>query len=326
MVGAILSGIGGLAGLLSSLGLGNRDVPYVNANPYTDKTFNQFQNDRQASNNRFNSLMGSAEGTASRMSGVQAQLQKLFGNMGSLHTPGKEEGFDLFKNRTQDLINLGKNAATEFSRPFKEKSSEIADRRAGQAAQQVMSTFGGAGYSGAAAGAASGAASDVFADYEKGMADMYGQIGSGITGQALSQERGLSENAPQQRFANLMNQLLQQANIQSTIGSSIGNQAGILGNLAGTQGQMSNALTNNIGMLSAPSYNEQITENPLAAFGQQLGGIGNMFSNPDFLGQFKGALPAPNPASYNPGLFSDSANPFASNYSYNYPSFDNYIQ
>ena len=226
-IGGILSGLGGIGGLLGALGIGRKDIPFTNPNPYTDKTFNRFSNEYIESNQDLARLMGSTEGFANQLTGVKGQLEKLFGNMGAVHRPNANEGFEMFQQRTQPLIDLGQQAATTFTQPYREKGAEIAERKASQAAQRVMSQFGGAGFSGAAAGAASGAASDVFSDYESNLAQMYGTIGSGITGNALAQERGMTERAPQQGFENAINQLLQQAQIQNNLGSLLGNQAGI---------------------------------------------------------------------------------------------------
>lgn len=288
-IGGILSGLGGLGGLLGALGLGRKNVPFVNPNPYTDKTFNQYQNQLAESNKSLARLFGRSEGFANQITGVRGELENLFGNIGALQRPNIDEGFNLFQKRTQPLLDLGQRAAETFTRPYREEGKEIADRRASQAAQRVMSQFGGAGFSGAAKAAASGAASDVFKDYETNLAQMFGQIGSNVTNQALGQERGLSENAPQQRFANALNQILQQAQVQQTLGSLLGNQAGMFGNLAGIEGNRANTLLNNIGALSRPMYTEQIQENPFAAFSEGLGGMGDMFSNPDFVELFKGA-------------------------------------
>lgn len=286
-IGGVLSGLGGLGGLLGMLGIGRKDIPMNNLNQYTDKTFNRFSNELNDSNSLFKDFMGSAAGSANKIGGVNSALERLFGDMGALQGPNVNEGFNLYNQRVNPIMDIGQKAATMFTQPYREKGEEVARRRASQASQQMMSQFGGAGFSGAASAAASGAASDVFSDYETNLAQMFGNIGADITKQGLGQERGFTERAPQQRFENSLNQMLQQAQLQKSIGSLLGTQGGLFGQLAGTQGVRSANLTNNIGALSRPVYQEQVQENPFAAFMQGLGGMGDMFSNPDFANLFK---------------------------------------
>jgi hypothetical protein len=286
IIGGLLTGLGGLSSILGGLGIGGKNVPMENANPYTDEMMKMFQSQLGASDQMFGNYASQAGGSASRMGGVESALQRLARDMGNITSPGVNAGYNLYESRKGDVLDFAEDAARRFTQPYREEASRTAERRASDAAQNIMSQFGGAGFSGAAQKAASSGAADVLSDYETNMAGMFGNMGANLAGQALGQERGLAEAAPQQRFANIINNLLQQAQLQQSRGSVLANQGSLYGNIANQYGSRSQNLLGQIGALSAPQYYEPTQTNPLGVIGQGLGGFGSMLSNPDFLNLF----------------------------------------
>jgi len=287
-LGAVLSGLGGLSGLLGSLGLGKKKLDFENLNPYTDDTMREFKSALGTSDNAMNRYSTASEGSANRLSGIESILGNLAERINSIASPGVNAGYNLFNQRSGNLLDLGEQAARRFTSPFNEIGRDIADRRASEAAQNMMAQFGGSGYSGAAQSAASTAASDVMSDYEKELAGMYGNIGANISGNALNQERGLAEQAPQTQYSNTINSILQQAQLAQSRGGLLAQQGGLFGNLANQYGVRSNNLMSNIGALSSPQFQEPVYTSPLNSLGQGLSGMGNMFANPDFQNLFDG--------------------------------------
>lgn len=285
--GGILTGIGGIASLLGSLGLGNKKQSYDQLNPYASQTYGQFQDLLGQSDSKFQGLSSSAEGSANKLDGIQGAFGQLMESMRATRAPGVNEGFNLFQGRREGIMEDGRTMAEMFTQPYRERGEEVARRRADQAAQAAMANYGGAGFSGAAAGASSAAAADVLSNYELGIADRYGSIGSAYADNMMDVERGLSENAPQMQFQNLINSLLNQGSLNQSRGATIGSQAQLLSGLASEQGARSRQLLGGLGALSAPQYAEPMYTSPLSNAGAGFEAAGNMFSNPEFLNLFK---------------------------------------
>jgi uncharacterized phage infection (PIP) family protein YhgE len=305
----ILGGLGGLSSLLGGLGLGQSNIPYEQLNPYFNSTMNDFQRRYDQSDARLSQLLGRSEQTTNRLQGVQGNLANLMQELGGINAPTVNEGFNLYQSRMSPLMEQARQVASMFTQPYRQAAGDVADRRADDAARGVMGQFAGQGFSGAAQAAAAAAASDVLSDYESNVANMYGQIGSNFAGNALGQERGLSESGVQNRYANIINNLLQRAGLEQARGASIGQQAGLLGNLAGTEGQRASSLRNNIGALSSPNYQQPMTSNPLGALGQGLSGFGDMFGNPDFQNLFQSTTAPVTTPYYNIPQPSQALNP-----------------
>jgi hypothetical protein len=308
-IGGILGGLGGLSSMLGALGLGQTQGSYEQLNPYFDSTMRQFQDQYGASNSNLTRLLQRGENTTSRLGGVESALGRLNTELSGMRAPGVNEGFNLYQSRMDPIMSSARDMATMFTQPYREAAGNVAGRRANQAARDIMGQFGGQGFSGAAQSAASRAASDVLSDYETNVANMFGQIGSGFASNMLGQERSLAESGVQNRYSNLINQLLQRAGLEQARGATIEQEASLLGNLAGTEANRASGLRSNIGALSSPNYQEPIMNNPLGAIGQGLSGFGSMFSNPSFLGLFQSTeAPTLNsdiftgPSSYDPSF------------------------
>jgi len=286
-IGGILGGLGGLGSLLGGLGIGNRNVPIYNTNQYTDPTYGQFQDLLGQSDRQFGRYMGSATNKTNQLDAVQNALGRLENQMAGVSAPGINQGFGIFNRRQPLLMDQATEAAERFTQPYGTTARAVADRRAQDAVRKALGGVAGNAFSGAASAAASRAAGDVLGDFETDVARNFANISSQLYGNAANQERMMAEQAPQQRFANIINTLMQRAGLEQSRGNSMAQQAGLYSGLAGEQGARSRQLLGGLQALSMPSYAEQVQTSPLSEAGLALGGIGDMFANPDFQNLFK---------------------------------------